>query len=173
MSIKMTLEEILAVAPDKCGWRNVNGNRVKIGGGAVIGDKARIGDKAVIGGWAMIGDRAKIGGCARIGGWAVIGDRAVIGGCARIGDSVTIPVYCSAPYSIHWYSIGEIKSGCIVKSIDWWRENVERCAEENGYNEFQQQEYKLYVAQIAAWESMMISHGKIGTVNKPGACTDE
>ncbi len=46
---------------------------------------------------------------------------------------------------------GYIASGCIEQSIEWWLEHVERCAEEHGYSEDEQQEYRLHVEHVAAW----------------------
>ena len=45
---------------------------------------------------------------------------------------------------------GHITSGCIRKPVEWWLENVERCAEENGYTTEQQIEYREIFEFVAA-----------------------
>ncbi len=44
-----------------------------------------------------------------------------------------------------------VASGCITKPLPWWLENIERCAEEYGYNEQQQKEYRMHIEHMAAW----------------------
>ena len=44
-----------------------------------------------------------------------------------------------------------IRSGCIEKSIQWWQENITRCAEEHGYTPDQVKEYELYVDMLVRW----------------------
>jgi len=64
-------------------------------------------------------------------------------------------------FSIHWYSPGYIRSGCIVQTNEWWLENVIKCAEEHDYDEQQQAEYLLYVKQIIEWGDLLMKHGKL------------
>jgi NDP-sugar pyrophosphorylase family protein len=77
------------IAPAGVTWC-AEGNYVRIGAGARIGDEARIGDGASIGARASIGDGASIGARASIGDGARIGDGASIGARASIGDGASI-----------------------------------------------------------------------------------
>jgi len=54
-------------------------------------------------------------------------------------------------YWIGFSKPGYIASGCINESVEWWLENIERCAEGHGYSEAEQQEYRLYVEMIVKW----------------------
>ena len=69
-------------------------------------------------------------------------------------------------YSIGYSHPGHIASGCICKPLDWWLENVERCAEHERYTVEQQREYRMHVEHIAAW---MRLYG----VNKPETAPQE
>ena len=99
--------------------------------------------------YCYIGARSEIGAGSEIGAWSKIGERS------KIGAFVSIPIYKSAGYSMHWHSIGHIRSGCIVKPFAWWKENILRCAEEHNYTEHQQRLYQFFVDQIIAWEEAM------------------
>ena len=57
-----------------------------------------------------------------------------------------------------------MQSGCIIKPLSWWLENIERCAEEHGYSEQQQNEYRLHIDHIAAW---MRLYGYVDENNEP------
>ena len=155
------------------------GDRVVIGDGAHIGVRARIGHgahigvRARIGHGAQIGDGANIGYGAKIGDGVVIGYGANIGDRARINEQVFLPIYRAARYQIHWHSVGHIRSGCIIRPIYWWRDNVVRCAEEHGYSEQQQQLYACFVEQIIAWEKVMLDAGLIGTITANAALPQE
>jgi len=46
---------------------------------------------------------------------------------------------------------GWLKSGCIEKPLSWWKDNIKRCAEENGYTKEQVKEYIMYVKMIDMW----------------------
>ena len=59
--------------------------------------------------------------------------------------------FCGSHYFIECSAPGTIRSGCIEKSVDWWLENVTRCAEEHHYPPDAQKEYALYVRLIAEW----------------------
>ena len=118
-------------------------NYVKIGNDVEIGNDVKIGDDVEIGKYVEIGDGVKLG------------DYVEIGKYVKIGNGVSVPVYKSSYYAIHWFSPGYIRSGCIVKPFEWWIENVKRCAEEYGYNKRQQEQYAFFVDRIIAWEKAM------------------
>jgi len=54
-------------------------------------------------------------------------------------------------YWIGWSGKDLVSSGCITKPLEWWLENVERCAEENGYSTEEQAEYREHIEHIARW----------------------
>ena len=62
------------------------------------------------------------------------------------------PIYFTGSrYSIGFSKRGWIKSGCFEKPLSWWKTNVKRCAEENGYTPEQVKEYVMYVKMIEMW----------------------
>jgi hypothetical protein len=68
-------------------------------------------------------------------------------------------------YPIQFLSPGVIKSGCIEKPLVWWKENITRCAEENGYTPEQVKEYEVYIAMLEMW---MVSRGLEGVKGDTG-----
>lgn len=122
---------------------------------------AKIGDGVEISDWVEISDRveigygAKIGDGVEIGDWANIGDLVNIGDWVKIGDRVTLPIFCSATFPIHWHSPGHIRYEYIVKPFDWWTENITLCAKAHKYTLAEQNQYELFVAQIIKWEKVM------------------
>jgi hypothetical protein len=74
------------------------------------------------------------------------------GGTIKGGTISRTPILIfGSRYWIGFSRPGHIASGCIERPITWWLENVERCAEENGYTAEEQREYRLHVEHIAAW----------------------
>jgi len=72
----------------------------------------------------------------------------------KLGDiEIHEPPICftGSRFDIEVSRKGYIKSGCIEKPVDWWLENIERCAEENHYTPEQVAEYKMYVKMIVEW----------------------
>ena len=62
------------------------------------------------------------------------------------------PIYFhGSRYSMQFLSPGLIKSGCITKPLEWWEQNITRCAEEHAYTPAEVKEYELYVKLIAIW----------------------
>ena len=109
-------------------------------------------------GWRVLpdGSYVKIGSYVEIGSDVEIGSGVKIGSSVKIGSGVKIektPIYIQGRR--YWIGYcgekGMIRSGCINNPIKWWLENVEQCAEENGYSEIEQTEYRLHVEHVAAW----------------------
>ena len=103
------------------------------------------------GGW--VADSASVDTTAYIGDEASVCDEARVFGKARVCDVVTqTPLYIQGTcYWIGYAGGNLIASGCMTKPVNWWLENVERCAEEHGYDDDQQREYRLHVEHIATW----------------------
>lgn len=155
------------------------GNQVKVGVNSVVGfrsqlddfswaghnvkiyEYATIGYKAAISRNTIIGDNVRINKMAFVDYNCVLKNGAsldadiVIGPNVGVGVDINVPIFRSASYSMHWFAPNTIKSGCIIKPFKWWEENVERCAEEHGYDTFQQKEYAMYVKQIIEWQNQM------------------
>ena len=101
------------------------------------------------------GDDVSLGDRVSLGDHVSLGDDVSLGNGASLGDGVSLPIYNASNFPIHWYSLGKIKSCCIIKPFAWWEENIIRCAEENGYSKTQQVQYQLFVRQIIEWEKAM------------------
>ena len=69
------------------------------------------------------------------------------------GKSLRVPPlrFNGSKYFLEYYKPGMIKSGCIIKPLGWWRENIKRCAEENGYTPDQINEYEIYIELLSLW----------------------
>ena len=123
--------------------------------GVVIGSYVTIGSHAVIWPYVKIGSGVKIGSHAVIRSYAVIRSGVVIGSGVKIGPGYNLPtqpIHFSSPrYTIGYYSPGMINSGCITKPVEWWLENIERCAEEHDYTPDEIKEYTIRVKLIAEW----------------------
>ena len=59
--------------------------------------------------------------------------------------------FTGSRYFIEASGFDVIRSGCIEKPVDWWVQNIRRCAEENGYTLKQVNEYELYVKLLKQW----------------------
>ena len=90
--------------------------------------------------------------------YASIGDGASIGYGASIGDGYNLPIpplWFSGPqYSIGYHSPNTVVSGCIKKPIQWWEENIKRCAEENKYTPDEVKEYMFRIKCLSEWMKM-------------------
>ena len=141
-----TLAEILACKPNIYGWRTLpDGNGVNIGYGAVIGGTVEIGTDVEIGNGAKIGNYVVIGDGAKIGNDVEIGNGAVIGDGVEINRTPTY-IQGSRFFMSQTTADGQtIQSGCITKPLEWWRENIRRCAEEYDYTPEQVEEYAAYI----------------------------
>ena len=155
-----SVEKILAAPIDEDGWHVLDGCHIKIGKNVVLGKNVTLGNYSSMGNDSSMGNYSRMGNHSRMGNYSRMDDYS------SMGNYIVLPIYRSKTYSIHWYSPGMIKSGCIIKPIDWWLDNVRRCAEEHGYDKDAQDEYEMFVRQIAEWEKMMLAHGKIGVCEK-------
>jgi NDP-sugar pyrophosphorylase family protein len=137
------------------------GNDCILGTGCMLGDGCKIGVGCMLGDYCKIGDGCKIGNGCKIGVGCILGDGCKIGdGCmlgdgCELGDDYKLPVqplwFCGIKYSIGYYSPGFIKSGCILKPVKWWQENIKRCAEEYHYTPEQIKEYEFRVKCLVEW----------------------
>ena len=139
---------------DTGGWVESENNLDQSGKAWVYGE-AMVCGKAMVYGEARVCGKARVYGEARVCGKAwVYGEASVCGeAMVEFGEHTECPICITASrYFMGWTGIkGFIRSGCILKSISWWKENVIRCAEEHGYTEDQQIEYKLIVELVVQW----------------------
>ena len=100
----------------------------------------------------------RIGDDCSLGDGCSLGDRCSLGYGCSLGDGYSLPVpplWFSGPrYSIGYSRPGIVVSGCITKPIQWWEENIERCAEEHDYTPDEVQEYVWRVKILAEWMQM-------------------
>ena len=135
-----------------CGCAQVYGN-ARVYGCALVCGNARVYGNAQVCGFALVYDNA------RVHGYAQVYDNARVCGFARVCDFARVcgthnvtPIYIQGTrYWMGYSGCGLVTSGCITMPLSWWRENVERCAEEHGYTPVQQKEYRSHVENIAAW----------------------
>jgi len=74
------------------------------------------------------------------------------GGTIRGGTITFSPLLIfGSRYFVGYAGDGLVASGCIVKPLAWWLENVERCAEVHGYTPTEQREYRMHIEHVAAW----------------------
>ena len=147
----MTWTEIRVIHPflpkSSDGWHQ------HLNGGGWVQDTATVAETAHVGERAIVYDNARVFYRARVYGNARVCGNAWIN--ARVCGDVSIPItpLCiqGTKYPIAWVGGDLVRSGCITKPIQWWLENVERCAEENGYNEVEQIEYRMHVEHIHRW----------------------
>jgi len=98
----------------------------------------------------VVGPKAVIGGGTILGG--TIEGGTIEGGTIEGGTITFSPLLIyGSRYFVGYAGDGLVASGCIVKPLAWWLENVDRCAEEHGYSEQEQREYRLHIEHIAAW----------------------
>jgi len=130
-------------------------NRSSIGSGSSIGDGSSIGNRSSIGDNSSIGNRSSIGDHSSIGNRSSIGNHSSIGDISSIGNDYELPVpplWFSGPqYPIGYHSPGMIASGCIIKPVSWWLENIRRCAEEYHYSPEEIDEYEWRVKVLVDW----------------------
>jgi hypothetical protein len=130
-----------------CGEAQVYGE-ARVYGEALVCGEARVYGEARVCGEAQVCGEARVYGEARVCGEArVYGEARVCGGMI---DRTPVLIMGSK-YWIGFSRPGHIASGCIERPLAWWLENVERCAQEHGYSEKEQKEYRLHVEHIAAW----------------------
>ena len=165
----VTVEQIRSW-PMREGWHvaPTTGERVKLGSNVIIGSNVSINSNVSVSHDVIIGNYVTIDSCVSIGSNVIIDSNVSIDHDVIIGSYVRIPVYRGAEFSMHWASVGHIRSGCLCKSFQWWRENVVRCAEEHKYSEGEQKLYAFFVEQIIAWETMMVAAGLLGMAKKGG-----
>ena len=110
-------------------------------------------DTAEVEGDAYVDERSLVYGNARVYGDAQVSGNARVSGGDITGGTIdrTPLLIFGSQYWIGFSRPGHIASGCIEQPVEWWLENVERCAEEHGYSEAEQQEYRLHVEHIVAW----------------------
>lgn len=75
------------------------------------------------------------------------------GGQIDSGVHKTNPILIlGSRYFVGWSGVnGQIRSGCILKPISWWDDNLVRCAEENHYTPEQIEEYKICFDAVKKW----------------------
>jgi hypothetical protein len=82
-------------------------------------------------------------------------DFAGISGCTFTVNGYKFPIppirFNGSRYYIETSGTNLVRSGCIEKTLNWWVDNVRRCAEENNYTPDQIDEYELYVHLIKLW----------------------
>lgn len=61
------------------------------------------------------------------------------------------PHFAGSRHGIGFASPGIIQCGCITNPVAWWRKNMVRCAEENGYTAEQTVEYQAYLDLLVLW----------------------
>jgi acetyltransferase-like isoleucine patch superfamily enzyme len=169
-------------ACSEIGVKSTIGNCCTIGANSTIGNRCSVGDHCTIGDCSTIRAYSTIGNCSTIGAGSTIGNRCTIGanstigsfsiigdGCI-IGDNYNLPVqplwFSGIKYSIGYHSPGLVKSGCILKPIKWWEENVERCAEEHNYNDVEIKEYKFRIACLSMWMKLWDVYEQRGKLNE-------
>ena len=128
---------------------------VRLGDGVRLGNGVWLGSRVCLGHDVRLGDDVWLGNGVQLGARVQIGDDVCLGHGVRLGDDVSIPVYKSYRYAIHWHSPGTIRAGCLIKPFDWCTANVRQVAAEHGYPPDEQERYAWYVEQIIAWEKVM------------------
>ena len=102
------------------------------------------------GGWVR--DAVKVPDAVVVGERALIYGGTIWGGTIEGGTITFSPLLIyGSRYFVGYAGDGLVASGCIVKPLAWWLENVERCAEEHGYTPTEQREYRMHIEHIAAW----------------------
>ena len=138
------------------------GDCVWLGNDVRLGEGVRMGDHTHVGGRAWLGDGAQLGFGVQVGS----GVRLGVG--VRLGNYVSIPVYKSYNYAIHWHSPGMIRAGCIIKPFGWCLSNVRQVAAAHGYPPDEQARYAFFIEQIIEWETAM--GDKVGWVEGAEKC---
>jgi bifunctional N-acetylglucosamine-1-phosphate-uridyltransferase/glucosamine-1-phosphate-acetyltransferase GlmU-like protein len=110
----------------------------------------------------QLGDDVRLGAGVRLGARVRLGNDVQLGASVRLGDDVSIPVYKSYRYAIHWHSPGTIRAGCLIKPFDWCTANVRQVAALHGYPPDEQERYAGFIRQIIEWEKIM--GDKVGLV---------
>lgn len=147
------------------------GNHVKILEDSKIFDNIRIGDDTLIGKETFIYDnsyidektiirdnvtirrKSFIGHSVRIGYNVIIRDKSFIGAKTIIKSNTqpqTILINASS-YPIHYWGDDRIQIGCILFTIQEWKEKYKQIAIDYGYTESQIIEYKSWIDQIEIW----------------------
>ncbi|MFA7121241.1 MAG: hypothetical protein WC277_07150 [Bacilli bacterium] len=143
----MTWDEIKKLHP----WlpESSEGWHQHANGGGWVRDAVKVPDAVVVGERALIEGGAICGGT--IWGGTIRGG-TIWGGTIRGGTITFSPLLIfGSRYFVGYAGDGLVASGCIVKPLAWWLENVERCAEEHGYTPIEQREHRMHIEHIAAW----------------------
>ena len=153
----MTWDEIKKLHP----WlpESSEGWHQHANGGGWVRDAVKVPDAVVVGEHALI-----YGGTIRDGtiwggtieGGTIWGGTikggTIYGGTIKGGTITFSPLLIyGSRYFVGYAGDGLVASGCIVKPLAWWLENVERCAEEHGYTPTEQREYRMHIEHVAAW----------------------
>lgn len=144
------------------GTANVFGNawvseRAEVFGNTRVDGHALVCGASYVYGQAHITDYAKVYGNAMVHSHARVYNQAKVN-CTLVGYAGGEKVYREPPIYIQGsrFPIGVcdgtlVRSGCITKPIEWWEENITRCAEKHNYPPENVKEYKIYVKLIRVW----------------------
>ena len=136
------------------------GDDCKLGNGCDLGDCCDLGNGCDLGDGCELGDCCKLGDGCDLGDCCRLGDNCELGNRCKLGDNCELGNYCESlyplwfcgmRYSIGFNKAGYIASGCIIKPVEWWEENITRCAEEHDYTKEQIKEYQWRVGALVSW----------------------
>jgi len=141
-------------------YTSKSGTVVCLGYGCELGNGCKLGNGCELGNECELGDFCKLGNGCELGYGCELGNGCKLGNGCELGNFCELGYECEQPYplwftgirfSIGYYSIGMIASGCIIKPVKWWEENIIRCAEENGYTPEQIKEYQWRIKTLVSW----------------------
>ncbi|MFH1370378.1 MAG: hypothetical protein ABII09_03715 [Planctomycetota bacterium] len=129
---KWKIENCWSICPE-------TGDEVKLGNGVTLGDGVKLGNGVMLGNGVTLGN------------WVMLGNRVKLGDGVKLDISPIQFFGHENTYEINYFSAGYISSGCIIKPVKWWEENIRRCAEEHNYSPADIDEYEWRVKVIAEW----------------------
>ena len=144
------------------------GNDCELGNCCKLGYYCNIGNDCVIGNDCNIGYYCNIGNCCELDNDCKLGNYCELGNCCKLGngcESIYPLWFFGIKHPIGFHKKGYVSSGCITKPIQWWIENITRCAEEHNYTPEQVKEYEWRVKTLASWM-------KMHDLYEPGTKTD-
>ena len=136
-------------------WKKSNNKYTSVNGTVIwLGNYCKLGNNCELGNGCKLGYGCKLGNGCKLGYGCKLGNGCELGNFCKLGDECEQPYplwFTGIRFSIGYYSIGMIASGCIIKPVKWWEENIIRCAEENGYTPEQIKEYEWRVKTLVSW----------------------
>ena len=142
-------------------------NSARVSGDARVSDSARVSgdaevsDSAWVYGSAWVSDSARVSGDAEVSDSARVFDSAQIFDSARVSGNARVfgifktgncPVYVGTKHNVSYSGIRNdehyISIGCIIKSLQDWKNNYRKIGNENGYSEPEIDEYGYYLSII-------------------------